>query len=59
MLTMSSGDKALDVEAASTAKYDELARSARPRNSPVNVKAASFGPVVTISRSAQKWLGVL
>ena len=59
MFTISSGDKASYVEVASTAKADELGRSARSRNSPADGKAVSRGPLVIISRSAQKWRFVL
>ena len=43
MLNVSSADRASDVETASTATYDELARYARPRNSPFHGKAVSHG----------------
>ena len=53
ILTIPSGDKASDVEAAITAKTDELGKSARHRNSPADGKAVPNGALVTISRSAQ------
>ena len=45
---MSSSDKATDVVAACAAKSDELASSARLKNTPVDGKAVSHGPLVTI-----------
>ena len=59
MLIIYTGVKASDVEVASTAKADELGRSARSRNSPADGKVVSRGPLVIISRSAQKWRFVL
>ena len=47
MLNISSADRASDVEAARAATSDELARSARPINSPLDCEAVSHGPLET------------